>query len=133
MQRELLASERRYRDLFDRAPIPYEETDRAGVVSRFNQAVCSLLRCAPDQMMGRLAWGFMSPERQDEAREALMHRIQSGQEAAPYECEYVLDDGTHLTVEIRENLIRNDRGEITGTIRSLLDVTERNLAAVAAR
>jgi signal transduction histidine kinase len=45
----------------------------------------------------------------------------------------VLDDGTHLTVEIRENLIRNDQGEITGMIRSLLDVTERNLAAVAAR
>jgi signal transduction histidine kinase len=36
-------------------------------------------------------------------------------------------------VEIRENLIRDDRGQITGTIRSLLDVTERNLAAVAAR
>ena len=41
--------------------------------------------------------------------------------------------GRHLTVEIRENLIRNDRGEITGTIRSLLDVTERNVAVVAAR
>ena len=62
-----------------------------------------------------------------------MRRIQSGQEAGPFECEYVLDDGTHLTVEIRENLIRNDRGEVTGMIRSLLDVTERNLAAVAAR
>src|ERR1035438_897132 len=63
----------------------------------------------------------------------MMLRIRSGQEADPFECEYVLDDGTHLTVEIRENPIRNDHGEITGLIRSLLDVTERNLAAVAAR
>jgi signal transduction histidine kinase len=84
-------------------------------------------------MIGRLAWNFMSPQRQEEAREAMMRRIQNGQEAGPFECEYVLDDGTRLTVEIRENLIRNDRGEVTGTIRSLLDVTERNLAAVAAR
>src|SRR6185312_3786116 len=60
-------------------------------------------------------------------------RLQGGQEACPFEGEYVLDDGTRLSVEIRENLIRNDRGEVTGTIRSLLDVTERNLAAVAAR
>jgi PAS domain S-box-containing protein len=132
-ERELRVSERRYRDLFDRAPIPYEETDLAGVVSRFNQAVCTFLRCTPNQMIGRLAWDFMSPERQAEAREAMMRRIQDGQETGPFECEYVLDDGTHLTVEIRENLIRNDRGEITGMIRSLLDVTERNLAAVAAR
>lgn len=132
-ERDLRVSERRYRDLFDRAPIPYEETDLEGVVSRFNQAVCTLLRCTPEQMIGRCAWEFMSPERQDAEREAMMRRIQEGQEAGPYECEYVLADGTHLTVEIRENLIRSDRGEITGTIRSLLDVTERNLAAVAAR
>jgi PAS domain S-box-containing protein len=132
-ERELRVSERRYRDLFDRAPIPYEETDLEGVVSRFNQAVCTLLRCSAEQMIGRCAWEFMSPERQDEARAAMMRRMRTGQEAEPFECEYVLEDGTHLTVEIRENLIRSDRGEITGMIRSLLDVTERNLAAVAAR
>ena len=129
----LRVSERRYRELFDQAPIPYEETDLQGVVTRFNQAVCTLLKCSPEQMVGRLAWNFMSPQRQQEAREAMMRRMRGGEEAGPFECEYVLDDGTHLTVEIRENLIRNDRGEITGMIRSLLDVTERNVAAVAAR
>jgi PAS domain S-box-containing protein len=132
-EQKLRVSERRYRDLFDQAPIPYEETDLQGVVTRFNHAVCTLLKRTPEQMIGRLAWNFMSPQRQEEAREAMMRRIRGGQEAGPFECEYVLDDGTHLTVEIRENLIRNDRGEITGTVRSLLDVTERNVAVVAAR
>jgi PAS domain S-box-containing protein len=132
-ERDLRVSERRYRDLFDRAPIPYEETNTDGVVTRFNQAVCTLLRCTPEQMTGRLAWDFLSPERQEAARAATMRHIRNGQEADPFECEYVLDDGTHLTVEIRENMVRNDQGEITGLIRSLLDVTERNLAVVAAR
>ena len=132
-ERDLRVSERRFRDLFDRAPIPYEETDLDGAVSRFNQAVCTLLKCTPERMMGRLAWDYLAPERQDEARQAMMLRIHAGQEAEPFECEYVLEDGTRLTVEIRENLIRDDHGEITGMIRSLLDVTERNLAAVAAR
>ena len=132
-ERDLRVSERRYRDLFDRAPIPYEETDLAGVVCRFNEAVCTLLKCTPEQMTGRTAWDFMSPERQEAARAATLRHIQTGQEAGPLECEYVLEDGTHLSVEIRENLIRNDHGEITGIIRSLLDVTERNVATVAAR
>jgi PAS domain S-box-containing protein len=132
-ERDLRVSERRYRDLFDRAPIPYEETNLEGVVTRFNQAVCTLLGCTPEQMSGRLAWDFLSPERQEEARAATLRHIRNGQESGPSECEYVLDDGTHLTVEIRENLIRNDQGEITGLIRSLLDVTERKVAAVAAR
>ena len=132
-ERDLRVSERRYRDLFDRAPIPYEETNLEGVVSRFNHAVCALLRCTPEQMTGRLAWDFLAPERQEAARAATMRHIHNGQEADPFECDYVLEDGTHLTVEIRENPIRNDQGEITGLIRSLLDVTERNLAVVAAR
>ena len=132
-ERDLLMSERRYRDLFDRAPIPYEETNLDGAVIRFNQAVCTLLRCTPEQMTGRMAWDLLSPECQEAARAATMRHIRNGQEADPFECEYVLDDGTHLTVEIRENMTRNDQGEITGLIRSLLDVTERNLAVVAAR
>jgi PAS domain S-box-containing protein len=132
-KRELQISERRYRDLFDRAPIPYEETDLEGRVTRFNEAVCRLLRCSPEEMLGRMAWDFMSPERQEEARTAMRRNIQSGDEIAPFTVEYVLDDGSHLTVEIRESLIRNDRGEVTGVIRSLLDVTERNVADMAAR
>jgi PAS domain S-box-containing protein len=132
-ERELRDSERRYRDLFDRAPIPYEEMDSSGALHRFNQAVCTLLRSAPEQMIGRLAWDFVAPDRQAEFRAALKRRIQTGEETGPFECPYVLEDGTHLTVEIRENLIRGERGEVTGIVRSLLDVTDRNLAAVAAR
>jgi PAS domain S-box-containing protein len=132
-ERELSASERRYRDLFDRAPIPYEETDLDGAVRRFNEAVCTLLKCTPQQMLGRMAWDFLSPERQEQARVSMKRRMRTGEETGPFECEYLLEDGSHITVEIRENLIRNDRGAVTGIIRSLLDVTERNMAAVAAR
>ena len=43
-EREVKDNERRYRDLFDRAPIAFEETDSDGVIRRFNQAVCNLLK-----------------------------------------------------------------------------------------
>ena len=82
-ERELRISERRYRDLFDRAPIPYEETDLEGAVTRFNQAVCTLLHARRSEMAGRLAWDFMSPERQEQAREAMMRRIAAGRKPAP--------------------------------------------------
>src|ERR1022692_1175439 len=64
-EREVLESEARYRALFDRAPIAFEETDREGVVRRFNQAVCSLLRRSPDQLVGRHAWDFVAPDQQE--------------------------------------------------------------------
>ena len=132
-EREVKDNEKRYRDLFDRAPIAFEETDRDGVIRRFNQAVCNLLKSPPDQVLGRKAWDFVAPDQQESFRQAMTERIATGNETAAFECDYMLDDGSRITVEVRENLIRGDHEEVTGVVRSLLDVTERNLAAVAAR
>ena len=132
-ERDLRDSEGRYRELFDQAPIPYEETDREGVIQRFNQAVCALLKCPPDRILGRHAWDFVASDQQDSLRAAMMDRIATGTETGPFECEYFLEDGSRIAVEVRETLIRDNRGEVTGICRSLMDVTERNLAAVAAR
>jgi PAS domain S-box-containing protein len=132
-EREVKDNEQRYRDLFDRAPIAFEETDRDGGIRRFNQAVCTLLKCPPAQILGRKAWDFVAPDQQENFRQAMIERIATGVESGAFECDYMLDDGSRLAVEIRENLIRSDNGEITGVVCSLLDVTERNLAAVAAR
>src|SRR5947207_9547246 len=125
--------EPRFRDLFERAPIPCEEIDRDGVIRRLNQAACALLRCTPEDMTGRHTWDLLAPDRQEEFRAALLDRMARGQETDPFESEYQLEDGTHLTVDVRETLIRDENGEVTGAVRWLLDITERNLAAVAAR
>ena len=132
-ENELRGSERRYRDLFNQAPIPYEETNCEGVVTRFNQAVCTLLKCTPDQILGRHAWDFVVPDQQENVRIAMLDRIARGLEAGSFECDYMLDDGSRIAVEIRENITRNEQGRVTGVVRSLMDVTERNLAAIAAR
>ena len=132
-EREVKESERRYRDLFDRAPIAFEETDREGVIRRFNQAVCNLLKNQPDQVLGRKAWDFVAPDQQESFRQQMLDRVAAGVESDPFECDYMLEDGSRITLEVRENLIRDDREQVTGVVRSLLDVTERNLADMAAR
>jgi PAS domain S-box-containing protein len=132
-ERSLQESERRYRELFDRAPVPYQEIDRDGVITRFNEAACELLKCSPDQVLGRKAWEFVDPELRDGFREAMLVRMVAGTDSGAFECDYALDDGSRITVEIRESPIRDEHGEITGVCRSLVDITERHLATVAAR
>jgi PAS domain S-box-containing protein len=132
-ERHLRNSERRYRDLFDRAPVPYEETDSQGVVRHFNREVCILLKCGPERILGSAAWDFVDPDQREHFRAAMLDRLARGVETGPFECEFLLEDGTRLVVEIRESLIRSESGQVTGVCRSLLDVTERKLAAVAAR
>jgi len=92
-----------------------------------------LLKLPQDRILGRRAWEFVSPDQQEACRTAMLERLERGVESGPFECDYMLEDGSRLAVEIRENLVRNSKGEPTGIVRSLLDVTERNLAAIAAR
>jgi len=132
-ERELRESELRYRNLFDHAPLPFEETDGQGMIRRVNQAGCALLKSTPEELLGRPAWLFLEPGAQDDFRVDMLGRIASSIEIAPYECVYQLEDGSSTTLEIRESLIRNERGETIGVCRSLLDITERNLAEMAAR
>ena len=132
-ERDLRNSEQRYRDLFDRAPVPYEETDLHGVVRDFNEEVCTLLKCSTDRVLGSLAWDFVDPEQRENFRAAMMDRIARGVDCEPFECEFLLDDGSRIVVEIRESLIRDEAEQVTGVCRSLMDVTDRKMAAVAAR
>jgi PAS domain S-box-containing protein len=132
-EQELREREGRYRDLFDRAPVPYLESDVSGIVRRVNEAACALLRSTPAELIGRPAWDLVSSPDHEARRAALTEGIASGAEASAIECEYQFDDGAHITVEVRRNLIHDGAGEVTGAVHSLLDVTERNLAAVAAR
>jgi PAS domain S-box-containing protein len=132
-ERELRESELRYRNLFDQAPLPFEETDSEGVIRRVNQAACALLKATPEQILGLPAWHFLAPGLHESFRQAMLARIRSATEIAPYEAAYLLSDGSSINVEIRESLLRSERGEVIGLGRSLLDITERNLAEIAAR
>jgi PAS domain S-box-containing protein len=124
---------RRYLDLFDHAPVPYQEIGRDGVIRRFNRGLCVLLKCTSEQLARRHAWDFVAPDRQEEFRAALIDRMNQGFEAGPWEIPYVLDDGTRIGIEIHESLVRDEGGEVTGAIQSLLDISDRHLAAMAAR
>ncbi len=132
-ERELRASETRYRDLFQSAPVPYQETDCEGVVRQLNREASNLLKCGPDRLLGSRAWDFVAPEQRESFRAALLDRITRGGEAGPFEYEVLPQDGSRIVVEVRQSLIQNEDGEVAGVCLSLLDVTERKLAAVAAR
>jgi PAS domain S-box-containing protein len=132
-ERELRESERRYRELFERSPIPYDEIDREGYVRRCNEAVSGMLRCPPEELLGSRAWDRLYPEFQGQYRDSLLNRVAEGKEIGAYECDFFRNDGQSIRVEIREHILRDEYGEPIGLCRSMLDVTERHLAAVAAR
>ena len=64
-------SERRFRTLFEEAPIAYHEINRNGIVTRVNQAECDLLGLSADEILNRHIWDFVAEDQRDTSRAAI--------------------------------------------------------------
>ena len=118
-------NEERFRVLFEEAPVAYHEIDARGIVRRVNRVECELLGFRPEEMLGRQVWEFVPPEEQGKSQEAVRRKVAGEQPLTPFRREYLRSDGTRVTLEIHENLIRDADGAVAGIRSTLLDVTKR--------
>ena len=125
---ELRASEERFRNLFEEAPVAYHEIDTEGIIRRVNRAERELFGLEPERMIGRRVWEFTSPAERDASREAVLRKLSGQMAIAPFEREVVGSDGVIRNAEIHESLIRDKNGNVTGIRSALLDITPRRQA-----
>jgi len=129
----LIESEQRFRTLFERGPVAYHELDREGIVRWVNQAECDLLGVDAGAMLGKPIFEFVSRGTQSESRDAFQRKLAGQQALVPFPRDHIRSDGRHLTLEIHEELIRDDKGVATGIRSVMLDVTARKQAEDALR
>jgi PAS domain S-box-containing protein len=125
-ERLLRASEERFRDLYDEAPIAYIYEDTESRFVSANRAAIALLGLEPDEVRGTLGLSLVAPtpESQARVRDAIAS-IQSGQERACIELELRRkNDGRPVWVQWWSK--PDPDGAYTRTM--LVDVTARVLA-----
>lgn len=127
----LRESEERFRDLFERAPVSYHETDCDGIIRRVNRAECTLLGLEPSLVLGRRVWDFVVPDQRESTRLALTRRISGEPPAAPLHRRFIRADGTQIILEMHENAILGENGTVIGIRSALLDITAREQAEEA--
>jgi PAS domain S-box-containing protein len=119
--------------LFKEAPVAYHEIDREGMIRHVNSADCALLGRQPEQIVGKHAWDLATRESREVVRRNVLDRIAGVRPTTPYECDFECLDQSLVTVEIHENLIRDQHGAVTGIRSALLDVTARKMVGMAVR
>ena len=132
-EQQLRESEHRFRRLFKEAPIAYHEIDQSGIIRHANHAEDSLLGVERDDLIGKYVWETVAPENRDKVRHFVLDRLSERQPVSPYECEYECSDHTLITVEVHENLIKNEQGQVSGIRSALLDVSARKMVDMARR
>jgi len=136
----LVASEKRFRALFDLGPVGVYSCDAAGNMREFNRRAAELwgrkpkLEDSSERFCGSsrlyLPDGKLMPH-----KECPMALVLSGKIPEGRDLEVVIErpDGSRINVIVNIVSLKNDRGEITGAINCFYDVTDRKRAEDALR
>ncbi len=110
--------------LFETAPIGYLEIDPKGVVRRVNRKECELRGLMRRELIGKVCWNLLPPGERQRYREQIERRM-SGQVALlTYQRKYLRPDGSTITVEVHEQLLRDHGGRVVGMRLAEVDMTE---------
>ncbi len=118
----LRLSEERFRELYDHAPVGYHEYDGDGRITNVSLTDLELLGYTREEMVGHYMWEFnVEPET---VRRQVLKKLK-GLNPPDQDLEriYRRKDGTTFPVLIKDRLILNERGEITGIRSTVQDIT----------
>ncbi len=127
----LRESEERYRRLYDEAPFGYHEIDTEGLIVSINRTECEMLGFAPDEVLGRPVFDFVTEEPREQARQAVREKIEGDRSLVPFEQTLVTRDGRRLIVQIEERYNVDHQGRIVGIRSTVQDITDRKQTETA--
>jgi two-component system cell cycle sensor histidine kinase/response regulator CckA len=123
----LRVSEKRFKELFDEAPVGYFEYDAQGRIASVNRTELEMLGYTAEEMIGHPLWEFVVGE--ETVHQQILGKIAGTiPPARGLERTYKRKDGTILPVLIEDRLLRDENGKITGIRSTIQDITERKRA-----
>ncbi len=123
----LRESEKRFRDLFDDAPIGYHELDIEGRIIQVNRTELDMLGYTEEEMLGRHVWEFIvESEKSQQTFKAKKAGVMPPDKA--YERTFRRKGGTEVPVLVENRLLKNEEGRFVGIRTTIQDVTRRKKA-----
>ena len=118
----MIASEAKFRDLFDDAPVAYHELDREGRITRINRTEQTLLGYTAEELIGKPVWELIVEKT---SQEAVKKKLTGIVPLQSYERTFIRKDGTLIPVMVEDRMISDAAGHVSGIRTTLHDITER--------
>jgi PAS domain S-box-containing protein len=122
-EESLKASEIKFREMFDDAPVGYHEFDAEGRITQVNRTELEMLGYAAEEMIGENVWTFVTD--QDVSRQAVLEKL-GGVKSASKSAERSLTrkDGRTIPVLVEDRILYTPEGAITGIRTAIQDMSE---------
>jgi diguanylate cyclase (GGDEF)-like protein/PAS domain S-box-containing protein len=130
-QEAVRESERRFRDLFDNAPVGYHEIDAMGRYQRVNRTELDMLGYTEDEVLGRPAWEFIQEKACTER--AIKSNMAGEETSQPYERTFRCRDGRLVPMLVEDRELYDASGAPCGIRRAISDLSARKRAEDALR
>ena len=119
----LRESEKRFREIFDDAPVGYHELDNEGRIVRINRTELAMLGYTQEEMVGQYIWNFIGEG--EVSRQVVLAKL-SGKTPPPshgYERTFRRKDGSAFSVIVKDILLKDSHNQIGGICTTIQDIT----------
>jgi PAS domain S-box-containing protein len=124
----LRKSEKRFKELFDNAPVGYIQIDTQGRITQINGNAVNMLGYTSEETLGQPIWTFVAEKEREVCLQLVTNKLAGSMPPSRgLERTYLRRNGTALTVLIDDTFIRDKQGNVTGIRSTIQDITERKL------
>lgn len=125
---KLSASEERFRELFQFAPIGIAIKDRDNHIRVVNNAFLGILKRSEDQVVGKSLLAFAPTPRQQPGDQSHDRMVAGDFESREFDREWIAGDGSTVSARGQDHAVRDKNGVFQYTIMTVEDVTDRKIA-----
>ncbi|MCA1994946.1 MAG: PAS domain S-box protein [Coleofasciculus sp. S288] len=129
----LRKSEQKYRTLVETIPHGIGEIDTHGIITFCNSALERMLDYKQGELLGKPMWHLSPEPERSNLPGYLVGLVQEQPSPAPYFSQFLTKDGIPVELQMDWNYKRNDKGQVTGVISVVTDITERKRMEEALR
>jgi PAS domain S-box-containing protein len=126
MEKALRTSEEKFKQLYEKAPIPYHTLSPAGTITDVNEKWCKLFGYTKEEVIGNPIFDYIHGDEQEIAKSSFKEKINSKKAYTDgHERTFITKNGEPRVFLIHDFLSFNETGSMLSVFSTMEDVTGR--------
>jgi PAS domain S-box-containing protein len=132
IEKNLEESEKKFKLLFEKAPIPYHTLDSNGFITDVNEKWCQVFGYAKEEVCGKSIFDFISGHEKSSAKESFAQKIsQENSYTEGHEREYLTKTGEKKLFITHDFFLFDENRKVISVYTTMEDITENKKAEQA--
>ncbi|MFW6172951.1 MAG: PAS domain S-box protein, partial [Elusimicrobiota bacterium] len=126
IEESLRASEERFKQLYDKAPVPYHTLSPKGIITNVNDKWCNILKYTKEEVIKKSIFDFIIKSEREEAKKSFEEKIQGKKSyTGGHERTYVTKNGEERIFIIHDYFSFDKNKNVQSVHTTMEDITQR--------